>query len=258
MAPLRLLLDDDDFDDMDFKELLLKHIAPGLGCIIAFLMFVSPLKAVLQVRASKHLGDLNPLPLVAIIANCTAWLLYGCVNADPYVILANEPGLLLGVFMTISCYAFADIKARDLMLKALLFFTLLISGAGIAIALFVEKDSTASLIAGYTAVFVLLCYYGAPLSTLAEVVRCRSSASLHWPISVMNTVNGLLWVAYGTAVHDMFIAAPNAVGATFGLLQLALIHCYPPKKAAVGNGAAASGGAAAAEYEPLQGGGGTA
>jgi solute carrier family 50 protein (sugar transporter) len=37
MAALRRLLDD-DFDDMDFKELLLKHIAPGLGCIIAFLM----------------------------------------------------------------------------------------------------------------------------------------------------------------------------------------------------------------------------
>ena len=33
--------------------------------------------------------DLNPLPLVAIIANCAAWLIYGCINADPYVITAN-------------------------------------------------------------------------------------------------------------------------------------------------------------------------
>ncbi|GIL88438.1 hypothetical protein Vretimale_15406 [Volvox reticuliferus] len=231
---LRRLLDDDD--DMDFKELLLKHIAPGLGCIIAFLMFVSPLKAVLQVRASKHLGDLNPLPLVAIIANCAAWLLYGCINEDPYVILANEPGLLLGVFMAISCYGFADLKARDLMLKAFLFFAVLISGAGIIISLFIEKDSTASLISGYTAVFVLLCYYGAPLSTIAEVLRSRSSASLYWPISIMNTVNGLLWVAYGTAVHDMFIAVPNAVGATFGLIQIALIQCYPSKKVAASGG----------------------
>lgn len=39
--------------------------------------------------------DLNPLPLVAIIANCTSWMLYGCINRDPYVIAANEPGLLL-------------------------------------------------------------------------------------------------------------------------------------------------------------------
>lgn len=44
---------------------------------------------------TAHVQDLNPLPLVAIIGNCTAWLLYGCINRDPYVIAANEPGLLL-------------------------------------------------------------------------------------------------------------------------------------------------------------------
>lgn len=54
--------------------------------------------------------DLNPLPLVAIIANCTGWLLYGCILADPYVIAANWPGLLLGIFMTVTCYGFADLK----------------------------------------------------------------------------------------------------------------------------------------------------
>ncbi|KXZ51988.1 hypothetical protein GPECTOR_10g1010 [Gonium pectorale] len=192
--------------------------------------FVSPLKTVLQIRATKHLGDLNPLPLVAIIANCTGWLLYGCINADVYVILANEPGLLLGVFMAISCYGFADLKARDLMLRAFMFFAVILSSVGIVIALFVEEDSVASTVAGYTAVFILLCYYAAPLSSMAEVMRTRSSASLFWPTSVMNTVNGLLWVAYGTAVHDSFIAVPNAIGATFGLIQLALIQIYPAKK----------------------------
>lgn len=51
---------------------------------------------------------------------------------------------------------------------------------------------------GYTAVGILLCYYAAPLSTMAEVLRSRSSASLYAPTSAMNTLNGLLWVAYGT------------------------------------------------------------
>ncbi|PNH08322.1 hypothetical protein TSOC_005152 [Tetrabaena socialis] len=87
-------------------------------------------------------SDLNPLPLVAIIANCTAWILYGCINEDPYVIIANEPGLLLGLFMTVSCYGFADPKA----------------------------------------------------------------------------------------VHDSFIVVPNAIGATFGFVQIVLIKLYPAKK----------------------------
>ena len=62
--------------------------------------FASPLSAVLKVRRTRRLGDLNPLPLVAIIANCVGWMVYGCLNRDPYVIAANEPGLLLGFFMT--------------------------------------------------------------------------------------------------------------------------------------------------------------
>ena len=31
----------------------------------------------MQVRKQKHLGELNPLPLVAIIANCVGWMIYG-------------------------------------------------------------------------------------------------------------------------------------------------------------------------------------
>ena len=36
------------------------------------------------------------------------WLVYGCLHRDPYVIAANVPGLMLGFFMTLSCYGFAE------------------------------------------------------------------------------------------------------------------------------------------------------
>lgn len=65
---------------------------------------------------------------------------------------------------------------------------------------------------GYTTVLILLIFYSAPLSALAEVFRTRSSATLYLPFAVMNTVNGLLWTAYGSAVPDAFIYGPNAVG----------------------------------------------
>ena len=56
---------------------LLHHLVPGLGCLVALSMFASPLRAVLQVKKQRKLGDLNPLPLVAIIANCCGWMVYG-------------------------------------------------------------------------------------------------------------------------------------------------------------------------------------
>ncbi len=74
---------------------------------------------------------------------------------------------------------------------------------------------------------ILLIYYAAPLSVLAKVLSTKSSASLHWPLSVMSCVNGALWVSYGLAVDDVFIYGPNAVGATLGLVQLALVGIFP-------------------------------
>lgn len=44
---------------------------------------------------------------------------------------------------------------------------------------------------------ILLIFYASPLSTIFEVVRTRNSASLQLPLSVMNAVNGGLWLVYG-------------------------------------------------------------
>ena len=56
------------------------------------------------------LQDLNPIPFPIVIANCVAWVAYAVVNKDPYVFLANDPGILLGLFYTLSAYGYADVK----------------------------------------------------------------------------------------------------------------------------------------------------
>ena len=40
-----------------------------------------------------------------------------------------------------------------------------------------------------------LVYYGAPLSTMAEVIKTRNSASILLPLTLMNLINALLWWA---------------------------------------------------------------
>jgi solute carrier family 50 protein (sugar transporter) len=77
---------------------------------------------------------------------------------------------------------------------------------------------------------ILLLFYASPLSTVVEVVRSRSSDSLHLPLSVMNIVNGSLWLVYGLAITDYFIAVPNGVGALLGVVYCALICAFPRKR----------------------------
>jgi len=213
-----------DYDAFD--KLLLHHLVPGLGAIIACLMFASPMQAVLKAKRTGIIGQLNPLPLVAIIANCVGWLIYGAMNSDPYVMAANYPGLLMGIFMVMVTYALASPETRDSVINALLFFAFVISSACIYISLFVPSDQ-GSLYAGYLAVFILLIYYASPLSVVFKVLATRNSASLHWPLSIMSVINGSLWVAYGLGVKDVFIYGPNGVGVVLGFFQILLVLIFP-------------------------------
>ena len=71
-------------------------------------------------------------------------------------------------------------------------------------------------------------YFLAPLSTLLHVLRHRNSASLVLPLSIMNTLNGVLWATYGlAALSDPFVWVPNAFGATLGVIQMVLKLTIP-------------------------------
>ena len=56
------------------------------------------------------LQDLNAIPFPVVVANCVAWVGYSIVTKDPYVFLANDPGLIFGLFYTFSAYGYADSK----------------------------------------------------------------------------------------------------------------------------------------------------
>jgi len=57
---------------------------------------------------SLPLQSLNPIPYIAMWANCVAWLVYAFLTTDPYVLASNVPGVLIASFMAISCYGFAE------------------------------------------------------------------------------------------------------------------------------------------------------
>lgn len=74
----------------------------------------------------------------------------------------------------------------------------------------------------------LLFFYGAPLQTMASVVREKNSESIHRGTMIMNWINTSFWVMYGfVARNDIVIYGPNAIGLVFGLIQGILCWIYP-------------------------------
>jgi solute carrier family 50 protein (sugar transporter) len=89
------------------------------------------------------------------------------------------------------------------------------------------SQSTKELIIGSVANLNLVFFYGAPLSTILTVLRTRNSVSIHIMTMATNTANGAFWTAYGLAVLDPFIYAPNGLGAALGVVQIFLVMTFP-------------------------------
>lgn len=81
---------------------------------------------------------------------------------------------------------------------------------------------------------ISMVYYGAPLSTMAQVIRTRNSASILLPLTLMNLTNAVLWTTYGLAVQDLYVWVPNGIGAVLSLAQLALAMMFPARPGSAG------------------------
>ena len=206
------------------RELLLTRIAPSFGTVAANAMFLSVARAVLAVRESGSIGDLNAVPLVCIVGNCAAWLGYSFATKNGYIFASNLPGLLLGLFYTMTAVKYAPDAARKSIEKLLIGYAGIIGAGGFAAATGIFGSAQA--VFGMLANALLVLYYSAPLSTLAKVISTRSAASLHAPLCFMNGFNGLMWTAYGLAVADPFVWAINGLGAVLAAVQLMLVGVF--------------------------------
>jgi solute carrier family 50 protein (sugar transporter) len=112
--------------------------------------------------------------------------------------------------------------------KAVLFMVTLWA-ATISLVAFTDSfsGSVKENIVGFTAIGNLLFFYGAPLSTIATVLKTRSSRTIHMPTMITNTANGAFWCAYGFAVQDYLIGGPNGFGAFLGGIQIVLCVLFP-------------------------------
>jgi len=67
-----------------------------------------------------------------------------------------------------------------------------------------------------------VCMYGSPASTIVQVIRQKSAASIHLPFVLTSALNSLLWATYGLIVNEPFLWAPIGLGLVFNVILLVL------------------------------------
>ena len=212
----------------DTRDALSLWFAPALGSALAQVMFLSPFPEIERCKTKRSLGHLNALPYPFVAANCAAWMIYGGISGNYWVYIPNFTGYFCGTYYSFVAYAL-DEKIRGTMERIVAVLIILVSFIGMVVSCVMKNSSESArlVVAGILANLILVVYYSAPLSTMAEVVRTKDSKSMHFPLVFCNGLNGLCWTTYGIALNDWWIAAPNLFGSVLSIVQVVLIFLYP-------------------------------
>ena len=144
------------------------------------------------------------------------------VHEAPWQTAADLGKLVLNVTAQTTA---APAPHEKMVMGAVIIWTVIIS----IIALVNMTQLARELIVGVCVNVNLLFFYGAPLFSIAKVLKERNSASIYIWTMVTNTANGCFWTAYGFAVQDPFIYVPNGLGALLGFAQVILVVLFPRK-----------------------------
>lgn len=194
---------------MDF---VLKTLAPLMGGIISATMFIAPMPAVLKAQKNKQVGDLNLSPYPAQCGNCAAWLSYGALLNNYWIMAPNVIGLATGLFFTSTGYALGNASQKSTLMRSFVSYMGVIALA-LACALQGVFSIAANEVMGRMGISLLMIYYLSPLSTIAKVVKDKDSSSIDAALTVVGVFNGLFWGSYGLAISDIYVYGPNLTGA---------------------------------------------
>ncbi|XP_022085981.1 sugar transporter SWEET1-like [Acanthaster planci] len=187
-------------------------------------LLLTGIQICMKIRRQGNTTNVSIFPFLASDISCVIWLKYGILKEDTALIIVNAAGVILQSIYILIFYIHDFEKVavhRKLSFAGLFIFPVLIY-----IKFFVDDIGTALGHLGLIGCCCSVVMYGSPLSTLADVIRTQSTASMAFPLSLANFLVALEWAVYGHIITDNFVKIPNIIGALLGFFQVMLFYCY--------------------------------
>lgn len=199
-------------------------------CFAVFFM-TAPLSQAIDVCGTPaKVRYVNPINLLCFSLNCITQLAYGLFFPVPPVVPCNAYGVFVGIFSTSACWCFARKEPHAKHWDRTAAFATAFTGL-LAALIFAYAAFGGAADVGVLGMMVGIIMYGAPLSSMKEVLRTKSSETLPVMQSFLGFLNSSCWFTVGVRTGKVPVWGPNIIGMMLSLLQLALIFKFPAKPA---------------------------
>eukprot|EP01004_Peranema_trichophorum_P008070 NODE_6835_length_838_cov_54.369231_g6236_i0.p1 GENE.NODE_6835_length_838_cov_54.369231_g6236_i0~~NODE_6835_length_838_cov_54.369231_g6236_i0.p1 ORF type:complete len:233 (-),score=16.26 NODE_6835_length_838_cov_54.369231_g6236_i0:85-783(-) len=198
------------------------------GPLMSIGLYASPVAIAREIQTKKSTGQYSAIPYLSMFGNCSLWVDYGTQISNYSIILPNAVGMALSVG-TLAIFLQYTPSAK----KSELLPYFAGTGLGLSSILgyvhFVAAPDVMASQLGLIASVICVAMFSAPLATVREVVRDKSSASLPTAVIVMSNLNCACWLAYGICLMNPYVYVPNFLGLALSMINLALCIIYPKK-----------------------------
>jgi solute carrier family 50 protein (sugar transporter) len=157
-------------------------------------------------------------------------MLYGYVTNDIFPLLATYAiGDLLSIFYVSFFYYWSTEKRYALKICAVSFTVNVIMAIYAVMGYHLQDHELVINIVGTTAIAASVFFYASPLTTIRKVIRTKNAASIPFEMLLVGALNNILWIIYGTLIHDMLLISPSIISVSLASTQLILYAIYRPR-----------------------------
>ncbi|CAI0568771.1 unnamed protein product [Linum tenue] len=181
-----------------------------LGNAISCMVCLAPLPTFYQIWKKKTSQGFQSIPYVIGLFSAMLWLFYALFAKDAMLLITINVFTFFMQTFYIAVYLFyATRNDRRTTLKLLSFFNVVGFGAICSFTLAFTHGVVRVQVLGWR-----------------KVIKTKSVEFMPISLSFFLTLSAVMWFMYGFLKKDPYVAVPNILGFTFGILQMILYLIY--------------------------------
>ncbi|XP_073138366.1 bidirectional sugar transporter NEC1-like [Henckelia pumila] len=202
-----------------------------LGNIVSFLVYLSPAPTFYRIWKKKSTEGFQSFPYSVALFSATLYLYYAYLKQNALILITiNTTGCLFEISYLTIYMIYATKESKVFTWKILFLINLISLGLIIGGTSLLSGGVTRVQIVGWICAAFSVSVFAAPLSIMRQVIRTKSVEFMPFSLSFFLTLCAVMWFFYGLLIKDYYIAAPNVLGFSFGIMQMILYVVYKNRK----------------------------